>query len=185
MPNLSIGPKVRKPLHLHDRQLKKLEEKAQAIREDLIDMLVEAGSGHSAGPLGMTDIFTALYFGILNHDPKNPTWDERDRLFLSCGHTAPVRYVVMAHAGYFPKEELKTWRKLGSILQGHPERVKLPSLESTSGPLGEGLAQAAGYALAARMDGKKFSNALKALGIPAKYLGEDKESLRRFQYPSA
>ena len=136
--------------------IEELEKKANEVRQDIIKMLLEAGSGHSAGPMGLADIFTALYFGILNHDPKNPTWDERDRLFLSCGHTAPVRYVVMAHAGYFPKEELKTLRKLGSILQGHPERVKLPSLESTSGPLGEGLAQAAGYALAARMDGKKF-----------------------------
>jgi transketolase len=126
------------------------------VRQDIIEMLVEAGSGHSAGPLGMSDVFTALYFNILSHDPKNPEWEERDRLFLSCGHITPVRYAVMAEAGYFPKEELKTLRKLGTRLQGHPEREKLPGVESTSGPLGSGLAQAAGYAYASRMDKKKF-----------------------------
>jgi transketolase len=136
--------------------VKKLEKKANEIRKDIIKVLLEAGSGHSAGPLGLADIFTALYFEILNHDPKNPLWEERDRLFLSCGHTVPVRYVAMAHAGYFPKSELKTLRRLGSKLQGHPERVRMPALESTSGPLGEGLAQAGGYAYAARMDGKRF-----------------------------
>jgi transketolase len=133
-----------------------LEKKANEIRQDLIKMLLAAGSGHSAGPLGLADIFTALYFNILNHDAENPLWDERDRLFLSCGHTVPIRYVTMAHAGYFPKSELDTLRQLGSRLQGHPERTKMPSMESTSGPLGEGLAQASGYALAARMDNKKF-----------------------------
>jgi transketolase len=134
----------------------KLEIKANQIRKDIIKTLLNAGSGHSAGSLGMADVFTALYFNILNHDPKNPDLEERDRLFLSCGHIAPVRYVAMAHAGYFPMTKLKTLRKLDSILQGHPERTRLPSLESTSGPLGEGLAQAAGYALAARMDDKRF-----------------------------
>ncbi len=119
-------------------------------------MLLAAGSGHSAGPLGSADIFTALYFDILEHDPKKPEWEDRDRLFLSCGHYAPVRYVAMAHAGYFPKTKLKTLRKLDSDLQGHPERKRIPALESTSGPLGEGLAQAAGYAYAARMDNKRF-----------------------------
>lgn len=136
--------------------IKQLEKKANEIRQDIIKMLLEAESGHSAGPLGLTDIFTALYFEILNHNPKKPLWEGRDRLFLSAGHTTPVRYVAMAHAGYFPKSRLKTLRKLDSKLQGHPERVRMPALESTSGPLGEGLAQAAGYAYAARMDGKKF-----------------------------
>lgn len=136
--------------------IKKLEEKANLIRQDIIKMLVEAGSGHSAGPLGMADIFTAFYFHVLKHDPKNPNWDQRDRLFLSNGHICPVRYVAMAHAGYFPKEWLKTLRKFGSPLQGHPERTKLPGVETTSGPLGSGLAQAAGYAYAARMDKKTF-----------------------------
>lgn len=136
--------------------LPQLEKKANEIREDIIKMLLAAGSGHSAGPLGMADVFTALYFNILHHDPKNPHWQDRDRLFLSCGHIVPVRYAAMAHAGYFPISELKTLRQMGSRLQGHPEREKLPGVESTSGPLGSGLAQAAGYAYAARMDSKKF-----------------------------
>ena len=133
-----------------------LQNKANEIRQDIIKMLLEAGSGHSAGPLGMSDVFTALYFEILNHDPKNPEWEERDRLFLSNGHICPVRYAAMAHAGYFSIEELMTLRKLGSRLQGHPERERLPGVETTSGPLGSGLGQAAGYAYAARLDGKKF-----------------------------
>lgn len=143
-------------MSLTDKEIKELEEKAVIIREDIISMLLAAGSGHSAGPLGMTDVFTVLYFNILNHNPKDPDFTERDRLFLSNGHIVPVRYATMANAGYFPREELKTLRKFGSRLQGHPERSKLPGLESTSGPLGSGLAQAAGYAYAARMDGKKF-----------------------------
>ena len=133
-----------------------LEKKANDIRKDIIKMLLLAGSGHSAGPLGMADVFTALYFNILNHNPGEPMWEDRDRLFLSCGHIAPVRYATMAHAGYFPKALLKKLRRLGSPLQGHPERVRMPALETTSGPLGSGLAQAAGYALAARMDNKRF-----------------------------
>lgn len=137
---------------LSDTQIKELELKANDIRESIIAMLVEAGSGHTAGPLGMADIFTAMYFHILRHDPKNPEWNNRDRLILSNGHIVPVRYAAMAHAGYFPVEELKTLRKFGSRLQGHPEREKLPGLETTSGPLGSGLAQAAGIALGLRMD---------------------------------
>lgn len=133
-----------------------LQQIANDVRIDIIKMLAKAESGHSGGALGMADIFTALYFEILNHDPKNPDWDERDRLILSNGHICPVRYATMAHAGYFEIEELKTLRKLGSRLQGHPERTKLPGLETTSGPLGCGLAQAAGIALAAKMDNKRF-----------------------------
>jgi len=133
-----------------------LQKKANDIRKDIIKMLVAAGSGHSAGPLGMADVFTALYFAILNHDPKNPFWEDRDRLILSNGHICPVRYATMAHAGYFPISELKTLRHLGTRLQGHPERLRLPGVETTSGPLGSGLAQASGYAYAARMDGKRF-----------------------------
>ena len=116
-------------------------------------MLEHAGSGHSAGPLGMADIFTALYFEVLKHDPKNPDWDGRDILLLSNGHCVPVRYAAMAEAGYFPKKELMTLRQFGSRLQGHPERLRLPGLESTSGPLGSGLSQACGIALGMRMDG--------------------------------
>ena len=133
----------------------KLETLANTIRQDIIKMLVEAGSGHSAGPLGMADIFTALYFVVLRHDPKNPDWPERDRLILSNGHIVPVRYAAMARAGYFPVEELMTLRKFGSRLQGHPERTRLPGLETTSGPLGSGLSQAAGIAKAWQMDGVK------------------------------
>ena len=123
-----------------------LEHMANTIREDIIRMLEHAGSGHSAGPLGLADIFTALYFNILKHDPKNPAWPERDLMILSNGHTVPVRYATMARAGYFPVEELMTLRRLGSRLQGHPERTKLPGMENTSGPLGSGLSQAAGMA---------------------------------------
>jgi transketolase len=131
---------------------KQLRLQAEQIREDIITMLVKAGSGHSAGPLGLADIFTALYFEVLNHRPKQPDWPERDRLILSNGHCVPVRYAAMARAGYFPVSELATLRKFGSRLQGHPERVRLPGLETTSGPLGSGLSQAAGMALALRMD---------------------------------
>jgi transketolase len=132
-----------------------LELMANDIRQDIIKMLVEAGSGHSAGPLGMADVFTALYFEVLNHRPRQPDWPERDRLFLSNGHIVPVRYATMARAGYFPLAELATLRKLGSRLQGHPERLRLPGLESTSGPLGSGVSQAAGHALALRMNNSR------------------------------
>lgn len=126
--------------------LPQLEQKANVIRQDIIRMLEHAGSGHSAGPLGLTDIFTALYFNILKHDPKKPDWHERDILVLSNGHCVPVRYATMAHAGYFKIDELQTLRQLGSRLQGHPERLKLSGMETTSGPLGSGLSQAAGMA---------------------------------------
>ncbi|OGY62878.1 MAG: transketolase [Candidatus Harrisonbacteria bacterium RIFCSPHIGHO2_01_FULL_44_13] len=141
---------------LHEEKLKYLEEMANRIRQDVIEMLLEAGSGHSAGPLGMADIFTILYFHVLNHDPKNPDWPERDRLLLSNGHICPVRYAAMAHAGYFPFEELKTLRKINSRLQGHPHRTTLPGVETTSGPLGSGLSQAIGMALAAKLDKKNY-----------------------------
>jgi transketolase len=132
--------------------IQELELKAEEIREDIIRMLEHAGSGHSAGPLGLADIFTALYFDILKHDPKNPDWHLRDILLLSNGHCVPVRYATMAHAGYFDRKELMTLRQFGSRLQGHPERLKLPGLENTSGPLGCGLSQACGMALAMRMN---------------------------------
>lgn len=130
----------------------RLETIANYIREDIIKMLEHAGSGHSAGPLGLADIFTALYFDVMKHDPEKPDWDERDILLLSNGHCVPVRYATMARAGYFDRKELMTLRRLGSRLQGHPERTKLPGLENTSGPLGSGLSQACGMALAMRMD---------------------------------
>ncbi|MDR0626453.1 MAG: transketolase [Bifidobacteriaceae bacterium] len=119
---------------------------ARMIREDIVRMLAAAGSGHSAGPLGLAELLTALYFNILRHNPADPDWPERDLFFLSAGHTAPVLYAALARAGYFPAAELATLRQLGSRLQGHPERGALPGIESTSGPLGSGLSQAAGYA---------------------------------------
>ncbi|TSC68530.1 MAG: transketolase N-terminal domain protein [Parcubacteria group bacterium Gr01-1014_66] len=142
--------------YIHDDKVKELEIKANEIRQSLIEELVAAGSGHTAGPLGMADIFTALYFHVLNHDPKNHEWEDRDRLILSNGHITPIRYATMAHAGYFPMDELKTLRKFGSRLQGHPERERLPGIETTSGPLGSGLGQASGIAYGGRMDEKKF-----------------------------
>lgn len=138
----------------HDSKI--LELQANEIRQDIIKMLVEAKSGHSGGPLGLADIFTALYFNVMKVDPKNPNWDERDRFVLSCGHTCPVLYATMARRGFFPVEELKTLRKLGSRLQGHPHREALPGLETTSGPLGSGLSQAAGMAIVAKMDKKPW-----------------------------
>jgi transketolase len=133
----------------------RIEKLANNIRKDIIKMLEHAGSGHSAGPLGLADIFAALYFDVMKHDPKNPDWEERDILLLSNGHCVPVRYATMAEAGYFDKKELMTLRRLGSRLQGHPERTKLPGLENTSGPLGSGLSQAAGMALAMRMNNQQ------------------------------
>ena len=132
--------------------ISELEKKAVVIRKEIIKMLENAGSGHSAGPMGLADIFTAFYFDILRHDPKKPDWDERDYLILSNGHCVPVRYAAMAEVGYFNKNELSTLRKLGSRLQGHPERTRLSGLESTSGPLGCGLSQAIGIALALRLN---------------------------------
>jgi transketolase len=138
--------------YLSSEEVRALERKANSIRQSVIEMLTEAGSGHTAGPLGMADIFTLLYFGIMKHDPENPDWEERDRLVLSNGHICPVLYATLAHAGYFPVEELLTLRKLGSRLQGHPHRGTLPGIETSSGPLGSGVSQALGMALAERID---------------------------------
>ena len=137
---------------LTKEKIKELETKANNIRKSIVEMLYHAGSGHTAGALGMADIFTYLYFVALKHKPENPYWDERDRLVLSNGHICPVLYASMAHSGYFKIEELGTLRKFGSRLQGHPHREYLPMLETSSGPLGEGLSQAIGMALASRMD---------------------------------
>jgi len=139
-------------VHLSNEEITKLEQKANDIRTSIIEMLVAAGSGHTAGPLALADIFSLLYFHVLKHDPNNPDWEERDRLVLSNGHVCPVLYATMAHAGYFPIEELLTLRKLGSRLQGHPHRTSLPGLETSSGPLGSGLSQAVGMSIASRMD---------------------------------
>ncbi len=139
-------------MDLTEEKLVELAKQANDIRVSIIEMLVEAGSGHTAGPLDMADIFTVLYFHTLNHKPKKPDWHERDRVVLSNGHICPVLYATMAHRGYFPVEELRTLRKFGSRLQGHPHRDFLPMLESSSGPLGSGLSQSVGMALADKID---------------------------------
>ena len=138
--------------YLSDEEVRTLEKRANDIRVSIIEMLIEAGSGHTAGPLDMADIFALLYFQVLKHDPKNPFWHERDRVILSNGHICPVLYATMAHAGYFPVDELLTLRKFGSRLQGHPHKELLPGIETSSGPLGSGLSQAVGMALAERID---------------------------------
>ncbi len=136
--------------------LKKLELIANTIRQDIIKMLVQAGSGHSAGPLGMADIFTALYFNVMTHDPKQPDWKDRDRFILSNGHICPVWYATLARTGYFPVKELLSLRKLGTRLQGHPHINSAPGIENSGGPLGQGISVAVGIALSAMMDRKKF-----------------------------
>jgi transketolase len=143
--------------NLSELKLTELKHTANEIRKSIINALVAAGSGHTAGPLGMADVFTLLYFHSMKHDPKNPTWEDRDRLILSNGHICPVLYATMAHAGYFPTTELTTLRKFGSRLQGHPHREFLPFVETSSGPLGSGLSQAVGMALAERINkGKNY-----------------------------
>lgn len=137
---------------MQNLSIAELKYKANDIRKDVIEMLLAAKSGHSAGPLDMADVFTALYFNILNHDPKNPSWDGRDRFVLSAGHICPVLYATLAEAGYFPVSELKTLRKLGTRLHGHPNRLDLPGIETSSGPLAQGASQAVGIALALKMD---------------------------------
>ncbi len=140
-------------LVIHDKTVMELEERAAEMRRDLIKMLTHAGSGHSAGPLDLAEIFVTLYFHVMDYRVKQPRWKHRDRLYLSCGHVVPMQYVAMAHAGFFPKKELMTLRAHGSRLQGHPEYGSLPGIENTSGPLGNGSAQACGAAYALRMDG--------------------------------
>ncbi len=134
-----------------------LSEIAQHIRIDIVKSLAEAGSGHLGGSLGLADVLTTLYFHVLNHKPAEPLWEERDRFILSIGHVAPVLYSTLAHAGYFPKEELLTLRKLGGRLQGHPGREHgLPGIELSAGSLGQGLSVSVGLALAAKLDKKNW-----------------------------
>jgi len=136
--------------------VKQLEKTAQEVRKNIVKILTQAGSGHTAGSLGLADIFTAFYFNLLNHRPRQPGWKDRDRLILSNGHVCPARYAAMAEAGYFSKDKLLTLRQLGSPLQGHPEIDRLPGVETTSGPLGEGTSEAVGLACAAKMDKVKW-----------------------------
>ncbi len=142
--------------NITESKIQFIKEKAAEIRIEIIKMLLTAESGHSAGPLGMADIFASLYFHILRHDPQNPALEDRDRLILSNGHICPVQYATMALAGYFPTQELSSLRKLNSRLQGHPHRLALPGIEITSGPLGSGLGQAIGIAIAGKLDAKKW-----------------------------
>lgn len=159
---------------LSEVKIKDLEVKANDIRQSIIKMLVEAGSGHTAGSLGMADIFTLFYFHVLRHDPKNPSWPERDRLILSNGHICPVLYATMAHSGYFPVEELKTLRKFGSRLQGHPHREFLPYVENSSGPLGSGLSQSVGMAIADKIDVLSFDEGKNSSGLTSFGKAQDK-----------
>lgn len=142
---------------LTDQQIKSLELAANEIRENIIKMLLAAGSGHSAGPLGMADVFTALYLsGSLNLNPQDPWAEDRDRVILSAGHICPVWYAALAQANYFPREELATLRKINTRLQGHPHFRALPGIENSGGPLGQGLSQAIGHAWSAKMNKQRY-----------------------------
>ncbi|MDP3804080.1 MAG: transketolase [Candidatus Omnitrophota bacterium] len=132
-------------------EIPELKKKAIEIRKDILKMLTVAGSGHTGGSLSLVEILIALYCYKLKHDPKNPGWLERDRFLLSKGHGCPALYAILAHRGYFPREELRTLRKLGSRLQGHPQ-IGLPGVEVSSGSLGQGLSISNGIALASRLD---------------------------------
>ncbi|PWB39162.1 MAG: transketolase [Parcubacteria group bacterium] len=134
------------------KNVQKLKQIANQIRQDIIEMLYRAGSGHPAGALGMADIFAVLYFSVLSHTPERPDNPNRDRVVLSNGHICPVLYATLARAGYFPLVKLKTLRKINSDLQGHPHNLDLPGVETSSGPLGQGISQAVGMALAGKMD---------------------------------
>ncbi|MDO8741090.1 MAG: transketolase [Candidatus Woesearchaeota archaeon] len=136
--------------------IEELKKISNEIRSDVIKMVANAASGHAGGPLGLADIFAVLYFNVLNHDPKNPMWKDRDRLILSNGHVCAVRYAAMAESGYFKKDELMTFRKLHTRLQGHPSRLDFPEMESSTGSLAQGLSVAIGMALAAKLDKKEY-----------------------------
>lgn len=135
-------------------KIKELEDKAKVIRRDIIKMLAAAGSGHPGGSLSAADIMTCLYFSKMRHKPNEPKWPDRDRFVLSKGHCAPVLYACLAESGYFPAEELMTLRKTGSRLQGHPDMIKTPGVDMSTGSLGQGLAVGNGMALAAKLDKK-------------------------------
>lgn len=141
----------------HDPELiHRLERKANELRRDVIRMTCAAGSGHPGGSLGAADLIAALYFHVLRVDPENPRWPGRDRFVLSKGHACPILYAALAHRGFFPRAELDTLRQTGSILQGHPDMLKTPGLDTTSGSLGNGLAVGLGMALSGRLEGAGF-----------------------------
>lgn len=139
-----------------DRSLAELETIANKLRLHVVEMTYAAKSGHPGGSLSSADLMSALYFRVLNHDPSNPQWEDRDRFVLSKGHVAPVLYAALAESGYFSVEDLITLRKMGSKLQGHPVRGKVPGVEMSTGSLGQGLSMACGIALAGKMDGKDY-----------------------------
>jgi len=138
-----------------DQQIKELENKTKEIRKTIIEILSRACSGHPGGSLSAADLITALYFAVLRYDPSHPDWPERDRFHMSKGHCCPLLYTVLAEAGYFSKEELKSLRKFGSMLQGHPDR-RTPGVEAASGSLGQGLSVALGMSLAGKLDKKNY-----------------------------
>ncbi len=138
-----------------DKQIKELEARTRQVRKAIVEIICRACSGHPGGSLSSADLVTALYFAVLRHDPKNPQWPERDRFHMSKGHCCPLWYTVLAEAGYFPKEELLKLRKLGAMLQGHPDR-RTPGVDVASGSLGQGLSVALGMSLAARLDKKDY-----------------------------
>ena len=135
---------------------KELQRMANKLRLHVVEMTYAANSGHPGGSLSAADIISALYFKVMRHDPKNPNWEDRDRFILSKGHVAPVLYAALAESGYFPVEDLITLRQLGSKLQGHPVRGKVPGVEMSTGSLGQGLSMSCGIALAGKMDGKDY-----------------------------
>jgi len=145
-----LGHSMNKP------SLEELKARAKQIRRDIIEVTGIAGSGHPGGSLSAADLLTALYFAVMRHDPKNPHWPDRDRLILSKGHASPLLYSALAEAGYFDKSLLPTFRQLGSPLQGHPDRRRLPGVEASTGSLGQGLSIGIGHALARRLDQKDY-----------------------------
>lgn len=138
-----------------EKQIRELEARTRQIRKTIVEIICQACSGHPGGSLSSVELVTALYFAVLRHDPKNPKWPERDRFHMSKGHCCPLWYTVLAEAGYFPKEELPKLRKLGAMLQGHPDR-RTPGVDVASGSLGQGLSVALGMSLAARLDKKDY-----------------------------
>lgn len=137
-------------------ELKSLEKKACQLRWDVVKMIGEAGSGHPGGSLSAVEIVTALYFYLMRHRPEEPEWEDRDRFVLSKGHAAPLLYAALAESGYFPRDTLWSLRKLGSILQGHPDMKRTPGVEISTGSLGQGFSVACGMALAGKMDKKNY-----------------------------
>jgi transketolase len=158
-------------MHYHPEKLvRDISAKAQTYRIQVLNMVYDAQTGHLGGALSIADVLTSLYFHHLRLDPARPDWPDRDRLLFSKGHACAMLYTVMAHRGYFPVEELKTFRQIDSRLQGHPDRVKLPGIEICAGPLGHGVAVGAGIALALKMRGDKPSsfNAPSGRASPAR-----------------